>query len=122
NRVVDQWDDLYQPYLHGSLEEARKSQEQSVKLIENSPLAPRLKAHALYFTYCRLYVLENFAGNRTAADEDFTEAKYWSKREDELNGAAPERVAAHDKLFSPELCSHIVDVFARRNNHGNGPD
>ena len=122
NKVVDQWDDLYQPYLHGSLDEARKSQEESIKLIENCSLAPRLKAHMFYFTYSRLYVLENAAGNQVAADADFSKAKYWSRREDELIGDAPQNVAAHEKMFTPEHCSHVVDVFARHNNHGNDPD
>lgn len=121
NRVLDQFDSLCSVYKEGTLGEARKSQEDAARLIENSSLEPRVKAHALYFTYSRLYVLESTARNRTTADLDFLKAKYWSARENELNGSSADLVAAHAELFSPEICFHIAHVFGSHKDRYKDP-
>lgn len=121
NRVYDEFDRLCSVYKHGTLDEARRSQEEALRLIEDSSLEPRFKSHALYFTYARLYVLENAAGNRAAADVDFLKAKYWYVQEDELKGDSVDRVAAHVKLFTPDICFHIANVFGAHEDRYKDP-
>lgn len=63
-----QADVLYQSYLQGDRNQARRSLEETIQLAGKSNLKPTGEADCLCFTYARLYALEKKNGTQSLAE------------------------------------------------------
>lgn len=122
--VRTQLDRLYTRYLNGDREEAKRSMQEAVAMIQSSKLGAefeRFESASLFLAYARLYVLEKRAGNGELAEADVVKARYWYLRKDELSGKSVEEASAAVAEFTPERCMAFVDEWDRGCTDGLGP-
>lgn len=123
--LLKQTDQLYKDYFNGTSEEARRSLQKIILLVENSRLAPEMqkgRAAVLFLAYGRLYALDRRVGNDDSAQIDLVNARYWCMRKDELDGDTPTGCAAYlAKFASTDTLVHFVNGFDRGANNGNLP-
>ena len=125
DNLLKQTDDLYRVYLTGGREEARRSLQEAVRLIENTSVSPPFQkgqAGALFLSYARLYALERRAGSNDMAQIYFTKARYWCLRQDELDGDSPSGCNAYLAKFATEdRMTDFIDKWDTGANNGNRP-
>jgi hypothetical protein len=113
---------LYQVYLNGTVEEARRALLQSIEMLENEKSSDqKASAHARWLNYSRLHVLEARAGNHDLADAALLKARYWFLRKLELAGDSTEKAIILVRGFSGSKCAQVVDQFDREHTDKKGP-
>lgn len=124
-RLLREGDKFYEAYLAGDVNSARRSLEEATQFF-TSPAADILEpsGHAgiLYFTYARLYALENRTGDRAAAEAALVKARFWNEKRYELAGATNEVSAEECRLSSrPEKIMEVADKLDNAASNGKGP-
>ena len=119
--LSEQCDQLYQTYVDSGEEDARRSLQQVVQLIETAALRPEATAHGLWLGYGRLFVLEERAGRLDAAQAALTKARYWCLRKAELSGdSSSEAVAYLERFASKDGLMTFVDKWDKDHTGGRG--
>ncbi|MCX5670242.1 MAG: hypothetical protein NTU94_02830 [Planctomycetota bacterium] len=96
--------------------------EQMISVSEGSDAPLRVRAHGLWLTYSRLYVLEIRGGNEALAQACLLKARYWLLRKAELGGADTETAATEVfSWFTPDKCMEIIDQWDKSRTQGKGP-
>jgi len=103
-----QTDKLYHTYLDGDRDQARRSLQGTIQLIEEAQLPPHGKAHTLFVTYCRLSVLEKKAGNDALAENYLLKTRYWYLRELEIDGKSVDQTSDAVKAFTGDKAQQLV--------------
>lgn len=113
-------DKLYQVYLDGTIEQARRALLQSIALLEKES-DKKAVAHAQWLNYSRLHVLEERAENHALAEASLLKARYWFLRKLELSGEPTEKAMEIVRGFTGPKCAEIVDQFDRDHTDKKGP-
>src|SRR5579863_443098 len=125
DNLLKQTDSLYRVYINGGRDEARRSLQEAVRLIENTPVSPPFQkgqAWSLFLGYARLYALEHRAGSNDMAQIYFVKARYWCLREEELDGDSPSGCNAYLAKFATEdKMLEFIDKWDKGANNGKGP-
>jgi hypothetical protein len=119
-------DVLYQEYLTGDIDNARQSISKSIDILGKvTSFNEGGRAWALCFNYCRLYCIEEYAGNENAAYLAFIKAKYWFAIERELSiketRSTMEENIQKIKKFTTKECTEYVEKWDNAHTNGKGP-
>lgn len=128
NHVVDKICEttapLYQSYLDGDRDQARRGLEQILSTVENTPGLPsKFRNRDMWLNYARLYVLEKRTGNPLLAEAHLIEARYWHLRELRgSEGLSSDQAASQEAEWTPEEYARWVDrLDAPRTPERQGP-
>lgn len=123
--LLKRTDRLYKVYFDGGRENARRSLQEIISLVENAKLAAQVqngRAGVLFLAYGRLYALDHRAGSSNSAQIDLVNARYWCLRQYELDGDPPEGSAAYlAKFAGTDTLVGFIDGFDRGANNGELP-
>jgi len=119
-----QTEELYQIYLNGGRDEARRSMVEANRLVEEVKLSdfePH-RAAVLLLGYGRLYALDYRAGSNDMAQADLIKARYWALRSSELSGDTPGESEEYvEKFTGGNRLIEFVDSWEKNANHGREP-
>ena len=119
--LSEQFDQLYQTYVDSGEDEARRSLQQVIQMIESATLRPEATAHGLWLGYGRLFVLEERTGRVDAAQVALMKAQYWCLRKAELSGdSSAEAVAFVERFASKDGLMKFVDKWDKDHTGGRG--
>ena len=113
---------LYEVYLEGDRQQAKRALEEMVLATDASKVAPRANAAALWLIYSRLYVLERRGGSATLADAYLLKARYWLLRKGELSGFSAEEAGEGVSKFTADKCLEMIDHWDKSRTNGKGPN
>jgi hypothetical protein len=117
--LLTQSDRCYAVYLRGDEREARRSMLETVRLVETSnKLQARNRAHGLWLSFARLYVLERRAGNDALAEAYLLKTRYWRLIEREAGGMSPKAAGEFLKDDTGDKILEEVDDWDRKHNGG----
>lgn len=119
--LVDKFDKLYDAYMAGDLQQARHSLQEAVQVCEQSVPSRQGQANTLFWTYCRLYVLDKRSGDEASAESDFIKARYWGLRRYELSGNDTNGAASAVQSLTGERFIGFVDKWDKDHSDGRGP-
>jgi hypothetical protein len=120
-QVLEQTERLYQKYLEADPAEAKKCLEDEIALLEKSTVLDRSgRAHDLFMTFSRLYVLEAAAGDKDRADAALIKARYWNLLRFELSGVPTEKAIVEVRSFTPEKTKKIIENADKNLSNGKG--
>jgi len=119
--LAEQCDQLYQTYVDSGEDEARRSLQQVIQIIEAATLRPEATAHGLWLGYGRLFVLEERTGRVDAAQVALMKARFWCLRKAELSGdSSAEAVAYVERFASKDGLMTFVDKWDKDHTSGRG--
>jgi len=118
-----QVDSLYQKYLDGSLEEAERSLQEILHVVEGSNVEPRVQAHTRYLAYVRLYAMEVRRRGDTdpVAEAYLLEARYWFLQQRKFEGRGFEDASKDVQSLTPQQCKDFVEKWDKDHSGGKGP-
>jgi hypothetical protein len=102
---------LHEKYYSGTIKEARQALLDEINLISSQKydVARRAdQAHMLSLGYSRLCRLDKSAGDATAAQKDFEDAKTWYERSLDASNESSTAVEADMNAYTEELCIDIA--------------
>lgn len=116
---------LYEIYLNGGRDDARRAAQEANRLVEATKFSPSYQEHqsfALFLGYARLYALERRSGSNDAAQMYLVKARYWALRSEELHGDSPAECNAYLTKFAAEsTLMDFIDKWDKNANKGNAP-
>ena len=115
---------LYDIYLNGGRDQARRSIVEANRLIEEVKLPDfeADRAFVLFLEYGRLYSIDYRAGSNALVQADIVKARYWCLRSRELSGDTPdESIRYVDKFSGPDKLLAFIDKWEKGANHGKQP-
>ena len=114
--------ELYQIYLNGNRNDAARSVENVVKLLEETEgQPPRFQAANLWPAYARLHLLEQRNGDEALAEAFWTKARYWYLRTQELSGSSKADAARAVEQFTATKCAELLNRLDGSKANGRGP-
>jgi hypothetical protein len=117
--------DLYEIYLNGTREDARRSIVEANRLIEQASFSDweENRAFALFLGYGRLYSVDHRAGSNDLAQADLIKARYWALRSSEFHGDAASEADRYVEKFAGDgdKLLTFIDKWERGANHDKDP-
>ncbi|MGD1084178.1 MAG: hypothetical protein ABSA47_05405 [Verrucomicrobiota bacterium] len=113
---------LYELYLSGDYKQAKDNLDRIVELnqITEQPLNDR--AHALFFTYARMYALERTVGNDNLAEAELVKSRYWALLEAESGGHNDTEAGEYVKPMTGDFIFNFIVQWDERASGGRGPN
>jgi hypothetical protein len=118
---------LYRAYLEDNVNEARQNLQQILDLFQSPKaevLARDARAHTLYVSYARLYLLEKRAGRKDNAEAALVKARYWGLESYELSEDGWKTRVPLGEFMSatgPDRIAEMIDKLDKTASSGRGP-
>ena len=109
---------LYDSYLRGDQQEARRSVEDAIQLAQGLKSSPWYQARCLSFYYARLYAIEVRSGNESNAVAALAKVHEWASNEFVLGGHTLAEASAIVKAYTGNRIVEAVDQWDRDHNAG----